>query len=142
VGAGVGYWLTEFLGLGAWGPSTVRTRFLSRSFAAARAVLGGEEMASFTQTIAQIRRGAFVEHVNDRMTKLLMAVAEHQADGELNVTLKFKHNAEGQVVCVPRCKTKEPTKTVGDAIFYVTEDGELERTDPRQGDFEFDGTKN
>lgn len=98
-------------------------------------------MASITQTMAQIRRGAFIDHCNERLTKLLQAVAEHQADGEITITMKFRHNAEGQVVCVPKCKTKEPTKTVGDAIFYVTEDGELERTDPRQGDFEFDKTK-
>lgn len=99
-------------------------------------------MASLVQTLAEIRRGAFNEHCNERLTKLLVAVAEHQADGEISITLKFKHNAEGQVVCTPKCKTKEPTRSVGDAIFYVTEEGDLERTDPRQANFEFEKSKN
>lgn len=95
-------------------------------------------MASLVQTLAEIRRGAFNDLCNEQLTKLLVAVAEHEADGEIAITLKFKHNAEGQVICKPGCKIKVPTRVVGEAIFYVTEEGDLERSDPRQGDLKFD----
>jgi hypothetical protein len=101
-----------------------------------------EIKASFIDALSGIRKGAFVTLVDEKLTDLVAAVAQHDADGEITVTLSLKANGEGQVVIRPKVKAKIPHRPVGDAIFYATTEGELERTDPRQGDFEFDQLKN
>lgn len=93
-------------------------------------------MASVVETMAGIRRGKFLHNTDAALTELLTKIAEHQDGGEISITLKFEFKAEGQLVCKPKVKIKSPMPEAGDAIFYVTDDGELERSDPRQGDFD------
>lgn len=83
--------------------------------------------------LSQIRKGRFMSHVAEQLEELNRAMFEHDGDGELTLTFKFKNKGDGQVVCTPRCKVKKPTAQVGEAIFYVTVDGDLEREDPKQG---------
>ena len=99
------------------------------------------EKASIIELLSGIRKGSFLEHLNEQLGELVAAVHEHEASGELTITLKFRANGESQAVVQPRCKIKKPTRTVGDAIFYTTPTGGLERDDPRQADFEFDSLK-
>lgn len=93
-------------------------------------------MSSFTETLIGIRKGKFVQIIDKQMKKLLTEIAECEAGGSITVELKFDHKAEEQLVAKGRVKIKAPAPDAGEAIFYVTEDGELERTDPRQADFE------
>jgi pyruvate/2-oxoglutarate dehydrogenase complex dihydrolipoamide dehydrogenase (E3) component len=93
-------------------------------------------MASFTETLSGIRRGRFLEIIDKQLTKLLREIAEVEGGGSISVEIKFTHKAEGQLIATGKVKTKAPTPDAGEAIFYVTEDGELERTDPRQIDFD------
>lgn len=93
-------------------------------------------MATLTETLAGIRRGKFLGQADEALTELLKKIAEHQAGGEIQITLKFDFKTDGQLVCKPKVKLKSPMPESGDAIFYVTDDGELERSDPRQGDFD------
>lgn len=89
--------------------------------------------ASIIELLSGFRSGRLLDHCNEELTKLAAAVAEFNAPGEITITVKLNPKAEGQVIAVARVKTKAPTKPVGDAIFYVTEDGQLGRDDPRQG---------
>lgn len=93
-------------------------------------------MASIVETMTGIRRGKFINNADAALTELLKKIAEHQAGGEIQITLKFDWKTEGQLVVKPKVKVKSPMPEAGDGIFYVTDDGELERTDPKQGDFD------
>lgn len=100
-----------------------------------------EPKVDFQVFLANIRRGAFVLHVGRQLEELSAAMFEHDGDGELTLTFKFKAKGDGQLVVTPRCKVKKPTAQVGEAIFYTTVDGGLERDDPKQGALDFKVTK-
>ena len=85
------------------------------------------------EVFKSIRRGEFLERVNEQLTELNKAVFATDGEGELTITLKIKPNGEGQVILKPKVKIKKPIKGTGDAIFFVNVDGGLEREDPRQG---------
>lgn len=89
--------------------------------------------ADIIRTLSNLRRGAFIQLVNEELSKLNRAMFETDGNGELQITLKFVCNGEGQVTCKPRVKAKLPIRDTGDGIFYLTVDGDLEREDPRQG---------
>ena len=93
-------------------------------------------MAHIIETLQGIRRGRFVELCSQQLTSLVKAVAEHEKGGKLTIVLSLVPQGEGQITLKPQVKLTSPNPDVGEAIFYVTEDGELERTDPRQGDFD------
>jgi hypothetical protein len=93
-------------------------------------------MASVMETLSGIRRGRFLELCNTQLREVVAAVAAHDGKGELQITLTLSPNGEGQVIAKARVKAKKPMPDVGDAIFYATEDGELERQDPKQRDME------
>lgn len=96
----------------------------------------------FLETLKAIRRGEFLDRINEQLTELNKAVFVTDGEGELVVTLIIKPNGEGQVVIKPKVKIKKPIKGTGDAIFFVNVDGGLERDDPRQSAMEFDNKKN
>jgi hypothetical protein len=83
-------------------------------------------------TMQNIRRGAFVELANEQLGELVQACFATEEGGEIQITLKVKPNSDGQVKITPICKIKKPVRGVGEAIFYATVDGSLERTDPKQ----------
>lgn len=93
-------------------------------------------MAHIIETLQGIRRGRFVALCSDKLTELVQAVHALDKAGKLTIDLAIKPNSDGQVVVSAKVKVSSPHPDVGDAIFYATEDGELERTDPRQGDIE------
>ena len=93
-------------------------------------------MASIIDTLAGIRRGRFIQLCNDQLKDVVAAVAAHDGKGEIQITLILSPNGEGQVIAKAKVKAKKPMPDVGEAIFYATEDGELERQDPKQRDME------
>lgn len=93
-------------------------------------------MAKIIDTLAGIRRGRFLELCNQQLKEVVAAVAANNGKGEITITLSLSPNGEGQVVAKAKVKAKKPMPDVGDAIFYATDDGELERQDPKQRDME------
>lgn len=93
-------------------------------------------MAHIVETLQGIRRGRFAELCSAKLTELVKAVATLDKPGKLTIELSLKPNTDGQVILSGKVKLSSPHPDVGDAIFYATEDGELERTDPKQHDIE------
>lgn len=93
-------------------------------------------MAHIIETIMGIRRGRFAELCSSKLTDVVKAVAQLNKPGSITIQLKLKPNTEGQVRLSGTVKVSSPHPDVGEAIFYVTEDGELERSDPKQTDIE------
>lgn len=89
----------------------------------------GGDILELLQTI---RRGEFLLRINEQLSELTQACFITEGDGEIEIKLAFKNNAEGQVRVVPKVKIKKPIRAVGEAIYYATVDGSLERDDPKQ----------
>jgi hypothetical protein len=90
------------------------------------------QKGNLVDTLQNIRKGALIEQCNELLGELAQAVFIQEGDGEFELKLKLTYNAEGQVKITARPKIEKPIRTVGDAIFYATVDGSLERDDPKQ----------
>lgn len=91
-------------------------------------------MRSVTEVLGQIRQGAFVASANTALADVVQAVMARKAIGTITIELKIKPDPEPGVVEVQATyKTKIPQGPALKAIFFVGEDGDLRRDDPRQG---------
>lgn len=91
---------------------------------------------NFNRTIQDIRDGQLLALLSDKLAEVVEAVAEHGKAGAISLTLKVKPNGEGAVTITSEVKAKSPEPTVGDAIFFVDDNGNLLRRNPRQADIE------
>lgn len=91
------------------------------------------DKGNFIPVIENIRRGAFVEQLNAKLGEVVQAVYATDLKGSITVKLDISSNNEGQMIVAPSVKASVPVKSVGNAIFFGTVDGELRRDDPRQG---------
>lgn len=89
----------------------------------------------FPETIIKINEGGTVAELSSQLKKLVEAVCEHGKGGTLTLTVKVKPASEGstEVVMVEAAvKTKLPEPERGTTIFFVTQDHNLVRNDPKQ----------
>lgn len=93
---------------------------------------GKPQKGNVIETLQNIRRGAFVDQINEQIGELVQAVYATDGKGKIQITLAMSSNQEGQIKVSPEVKVTKPIKKVGDAIFFGTVDGELRRDDPRQ----------
>lgn len=91
---------------------------------------------NFNRTIQDIRDGQLLSLLSDKLAEVVEAVATHGKAGALTLTLKVKPNGEGAVTISSDVKAKSPEPAVGDAIFFVDDNGNLLRRNPRQADIE------
>lgn len=89
----------------------------------------------FNQTIADIRDGALHAQLTEEWTELIASVMQQGKSGTLQLTLKVKPNGDALQV-EAFVATKAPKPTVGAAIFYGDENGNLFRRNPRQMDID------
>ena len=90
---------------------------------------------SFNATVQNIRDGALLSSLTEKLDKVVQAVTEHGKVGEITLKLKVKPNGEDAVTITPTVTAKAPEGTIGDALFFVS-DGGLVRRNPRQADIE------
>jgi DnaJ-class molecular chaperone len=94
---------------------------------------------SFTRTVAQINAGASQDELSRSMAELLTAVRATGKAGSLTYTIEVKPASRGDIVTVKlsdTIKLKMPKGERPETIFYINEDGGLQRNDPRQQDME------
>jgi hypothetical protein len=79
------------------------------------------------------RGGALHGEMSDSLAELVLAVKETQKAGTLTLQIKVTPNKDGQTMLVTdKVTAKLPEGDRGAAIFFVSEDGNLMRRDPRQ----------
>lgn len=100
---------------------------------------GKPQKGNLIETLQNIRRGAFVEQLNEKLGEVVQGVYATDLKGSITIKLDISSNQEGQMKVSPSVKASVPVKPVGDAIFFGTVDGELRRDDPRQGALAFGG---
>ncbi len=86
----------------------------------------------FTDTLAAMRFGELVDDLSTAMHELVDACSNTGKTGTLTLTIKIKPGKAGQMELVDEVKTKLPPPEKGTTLMFVTPEGNLTRTDPRQ----------
>lgn len=90
---------------------------------------------SYTRTIAQINAGGSADELSNHLAKLVQAVKATGRGGSITYKLTVQPASRGEVVAVKLVddiKVQMPKAIRPESIFFSTEDGTLQRTDPRQ----------
>lgn len=90
-------------------------------------------MRLFTQILAEYRKGRVVDEATRRLNEMCLAVLSTGKKGELSVTIVVKPGkAEGEYTMSAKVAAKVPTPDIPDAVVFITPEGDVVRTDPRQ----------
>ena len=92
---------------------------------------------TYTRTIAQINAGSSADELSRHLSDLVKAVKGTGKGGTITYTLKVTPASRGDVVAVKLTddiKVQMPKLARPESIFFSTEDGLLQRNDPRQGE--------
>lgn len=92
----------------------------------------------FTDYLRELDKGRFLTELSSEMQALVEAIAETGKKGSITVKLDLSpssHDAE-TVTVSPTFKTVLPKATPGATLYFMTEERNLSRRDPRQGDIE------
>jgi len=92
----------------------------------------------FFDTVREIRNGQFLEDCADELQRVVAAVAENNKAGKLVIELSIEPagKSQGAIVVADTITAKLPKLPAGETIMFVTPDNNLQRQDPRQGNFE------
>jgi hypothetical protein len=92
----------------------------------------------FNFMLAQMRAGKTQEELSRELNQLVQDCRSTGKKGELTLTITVRPDKgdTGQYFLRPSIKTKSPQFEVGDTLFWGTPDGNLQRTDPAQGELE------
>lgn len=88
----------------------------------------------FTGFLQEQRRGALHQELSDMLADTVAAVTEHGKVGTVTLTLKIKPAGDQMVQVFDELKCKAPEGEKAPSIFYTDEQGNVSRTDPRQGE--------
>lgn len=91
----------------------------------------------FFETLRELRGGATIEELGDKLAEVVKAVRETGASGEVKLTLKVKppkrRAGTAQYLTIEDEVTfKMPQPDRGDTVFFPLADGSLSRQDPNQ----------
>jgi hypothetical protein len=87
----------------------------------------------FTHTINQLRYGQTAEELSEHVADCVNAARDTMKVAELTIKLKFKPEANGaQIFISDDIKAKVPKFQREATILFPTEEGNLQREDPRQ----------
>lgn len=97
-------------------------------------------MTDLLQVLLDMRNGAVAQDCNLKFNEVLRAVIDTGGKGKLTINLLVSPGKRGtggavlEVETSHECKMTKPELTIGRTTFFVTEDGQLTRDDPRQVD--------
>ena len=90
---------------------------------------------SIISILQGFRKGVLVQELSEKTKEVVKGVRETGKAGEITLKLTFKSDGDGQHTLVPKITTKVPQAETPPAIFFSDDEGDLFRSDPRQGDF-------
>lgn len=89
----------------------------------------------FTDILSDIRNGDVIGELTEQLREVVQRVRETGKAGTLTLTLKVKNaskGAGGALILEDDIKVKLPMSDKGTTVLFATEDGQLQRNDPRQ----------
>lgn len=96
-------------------------------------------MNSYEQTLREMRHGRSLQELSEQLALLVAAVRDTGKGGSLTYKITVKPASAGDVVTVQLeddVKPNIPKPARGNSIFYANENNTLQRTDPRQREFD------
>jgi len=94
---------------------------------------------AFDLTLRGLRGGAALAEASDELTKLVAAVRHTGKKGRLTLAIDVEPASAGDSVVLQLrddLTVKMPRLPKGGSIFFAAEDGTLQRSDPRQKEFQ------
>jgi hypothetical protein len=89
-------------------------------------------MRNFSDILREVRGGKADDELGDHLRELCEAVAATNKGGALTLTLTIKPNGPNAVLVEDAVKMKAPEAAASATLFFVDEDHNLTRRDPRQ----------
>lgn len=92
----------------------------------------------FAFTLSQLRGGKTQDELSQELNQLVQDCRNTGKKGELvlSITVRPDKGDSGQYFLRPDIKVKSPKFEIGDTLFWGTPEGNLQRTDPAQGDLD------
>jgi hypothetical protein len=90
------------------------------------------DVRSFVEFLHEQRRGATHVELSDGLNKVTEAVVEHGKVGTITLTVKARPGGDDMVIVEDEIKLKIPEPGRAANIYYVDDDANLQREDPRQ----------
>lgn len=92
----------------------------------------------FTHVVSQLRSGKTQDELSKAVNSLVHACRNTGKAGELSLKIKIKPDKgdTGQYFILDEVKVKEPIFDRGQTLLFGTPEGNLQRTDPAQGELE------
>jgi len=96
-------------------------------------------MNSYEQTLREMRHGRSLAELSEELARLVAAVRDTGKAGSLTYKLTVKPASAGESITVQledEVVPKVPKPARGVSIFFANDDNQLQRTDPRQREFD------
>jgi hypothetical protein len=94
---------------------------------------------SFAKALAEMRKGRTLTELSTELESLIKAVRETGKKGELTLKLKVTPDSEGTICLVEdQVSVKTPKMDKASTTFFITDDNQLSRSDPRQEEMKFE----
>ncbi len=94
---------------------------------------------AFEKTLREMRNGRSLAELSEELAKLVEAVRATGKAGSIIYKLKVSPASEGDAVTLQLeddLTVKQPKLARGASIFFANDQNALQRTDPRQGEFQ------
>lgn len=94
---------------------------------------------TFDATLRQIRSGGAITELSTRLAEVVSAVRSSGRGGKLRLELTITPASRGETIAVTvedEITVKLPRPEKASTIFYTNEQNLLQRTDPRQAEFD------
>lgn len=89
-------------------------------------------MRNFSDILRDVRGGKADDELGDHLRELCEAVAATNKGGSLTLTLTVKPNGPSAVLVEDKATLKRPEAAASATLFFVDDDHNLTRRDPRQ----------
>lgn len=90
------------------------------------------QIRPFADWLAEQRGGVAASEASEALNELLEAVMEHGKAGDLTLVVHVKPAGTGAVFVVDEIRLKKPQPEKAAALYFVDDDHNLSRHDPRQ----------
>lgn len=86
----------------------------------------------FMKMIAELRYGSLLDDLTEKMQELVNACNSTGRKGSLTLTINLSPGKGGEVAITDKIVSKVPELEKGSSIMFITPEGNLQRSDPRQ----------
>lgn len=91
-----------------------------------------EQVRPFMDTLRDLEFGVLLDQLGIEQRRVIDAVLKTNCKGELNLKLVYKETGPGQINVSATVTPKIPQLSRGQTLFFVTEEKNLQRDNPRQ----------